>query len=882
MKYHCIPLKKSPILLLFCFILLLSHNIYSGTTGKIAGKVTDANTGEPLLGANIIIEGTTTGAATDIEGDYFIINVSSGNYTIRASMIGYTAQRVTNVVVNVDRTTTLNFQLQPASIQTDEIVITAQKPVIIRDLTSSITEVSARDIELSPQTNFQNLIRQQRGILLGYAYQGKQGMYNVNTPSDQLHIRGGRENETAFSLNGIVVTDPVWGGEQFIQNSSGKNIDEFNTLAGTYNAEYGNAMSGVINIVTKEAKKDKYEVTLSSYTDRFGIDKYDNNSFQGDIGVGGPVPYTNGNLTFYASGERKATDGYIYGYEYPNWVDSQGQDVDSTTSLPLGSPKKLSMDRQDFWNASFKLNWFVTTGFKVSGFVSNGSFRRDRYDHYFKYHREGLPYHKAEEQFYNLNITHALSNNTYYEIGAARQYHTRFLGVYDNWEKYEQTSEMYDPTGSFFVQGEDWQWQDEDWAVNTARAAIVSQVNKTNLIKIGANFRFLDIHVDSKNPNETGSYYLNYNHKPTEMSAFIQDKMEFSEIGLIINVGARFDSWNPKSPYWTDIIRLNDMKTAEAESKTRFSPRLGVSYPVSDQAAFHFAYGHFYQMPSYYILYQGQRYLTDPRDKSWDRYPDRRGNLYVPFTDDFNFRLANTNMDPEKTVAYEAGVQIKVSEDISLDVTAFYREMTELIGERFIAEANAGTGIRVVDNYDYANSKGVEFVLTKRFSNYFSFRANYTYSQSLVTSSTPWAQLQIQNATYKTFVADWDRPHSVNFDLYIGLPDRWDISFSGNFQSGLPYTIQTEPNTERAPYIGTIDLRFSKTFEVFGIYPQLYLNVLNLADRKNIYAVYPSSGKPDLPLGIPRTAHNLDKYDIPTNYSSGRQIFLGIALAVND
>ncbi len=140
---------------------------------------------------------------------------------------------------------------------------------------------------------------------------GKQGLNDVNTPSDELHIRGGREGETAFTLNGIVVTDPVWGGAQFIQNSSGKFIDEFNTLAGTFNAEYGNAMSGVINVVSKSGSKDKYNVDLSAYTDQFGIDKYDQNTLQGAVGAGGPVPFTNGNLTFYFSGERKASDGYF-------------------------------------------------------------------------------------------------------------------------------------------------------------------------------------------------------------------------------------------------------------------------------------------------------------------------------------------------------------------------------------------------------------------------------------------------------------------------------------------------------------------------------------------------------------------------------------------
>ena len=869
-----------PLIIIF-FSLVLTPLIHAGVTGKIAGKVTDANTGEPLLGANVIIEGTTMGAATDAEGDYFIINIPPGTYNLKVSMIGYTSQALVDVAVNIDRTTNIDFSLESGSISTNEVVVTAQKPVIRKDLTSSIVEINSKEIDVSPQHDVQSMLKQQRGILLGYNHLGKEGLAETNTPSDELHIRGGREGETAFTLNGIVVTDPMWGGAQFIQNSAGKYIQEFNTLAGTFNAEYGNAMSGVINVAAKRGNQNKYNADLSLYTDKFGIDRYDQNTMQGALGTGGPVPFTNGNLTFYVTGERKLSDGYLYGYNYPNWIDSEGKDVDPTTKLPAGNGEKVSLDRFDYWNTTLLLKWAVTPNFIVTGFGSLGNLRNDSYSNTYKYNRDGSPYNKSDEKFFNLNITHALTKDTYYEIGLAKQVHTRFLGVYDSWAKYAQTLESFDPSGNFSVIGEDWIWQNENWSVNTLRVAFASQVNKTNFIKVGGNLRLLDIDYESRNPNETGSYWVNYSHKPKEINGFIQDKMEFSEIGLIINVGVRIDSWDPDSPYFTDIVNTLDLKTAKSTVKTKVSPRFGVSYPISDKAAFHFAYGHFYQMPTYFNLYGSQRYLTHPDDKDWDKYPQFRG-MNFPYTSEGsgNTRLANTNMEPEKTVAYEAGVQLKVSDDISLDVTAFYKEMTNLVGVRYIEAANYGTGATLSDNFDYANAKGIELVLNKRFSNYFSLRANYTYSNSLVTSSSPWAQLQIQNPTFRTFTSDWDRPHTFNLDLYVSLPKICDVSVSGNFQSGLPYTIKTEPNTERMPYIESIDLKLSKKFSLFGTTPQVYINVLNLTDRKNIYSVYANSGKPDLPLGIPRTPSNLNVYDIPTNYSPGRQIYLGFTLEI--
>jgi hypothetical protein len=104
-------------LLLACIILTLSTPlIFSGTTGKIAGTITDADNGEPLPGVNIVLEGTTMGAVTNLDGYFVILNVPPGSYSIKASYIGYTAQRATEVVVKIDLTTELNFKMKQEAI----------------------------------------------------------------------------------------------------------------------------------------------------------------------------------------------------------------------------------------------------------------------------------------------------------------------------------------------------------------------------------------------------------------------------------------------------------------------------------------------------------------------------------------------------------------------------------------------------------------------------------------------------------------------------------------------------------------------------------------------------------------------------------------------
>ncbi|MGE5497198.1 MAG: carboxypeptidase-like regulatory domain-containing protein, partial [Syntrophothermus sp.] len=144
--------NKTPLLL----ILLLAGTIsflYAGTTGKISGRVTDAETGETIPGVNIIIEGTSLGAATDIDGSYTINNIPPGIYTVTVSAVGYQKKQVVNVKVASDFTTRLDFQISSTVTTLGTIVITAEAPMVRKDLTSSQTSVDATQIASLPVEN---------------------------------------------------------------------------------------------------------------------------------------------------------------------------------------------------------------------------------------------------------------------------------------------------------------------------------------------------------------------------------------------------------------------------------------------------------------------------------------------------------------------------------------------------------------------------------------------------------------------------------------------------------------------------------------------------------------------------------------------------------
>jgi outer membrane receptor protein involved in Fe transport len=229
-------------------VLLLPALLAAGTTGKIAGTVLDAKNNDPVIGANIVIIGTSMGAATDPDGNYYITNIPPGTYSVRISAIGYNPVNYDQIKVNIDLTSRIDIKLSETIIELGkEIVVTAERPLVQKDLTSTTAVVGGDDIKQLPVTEITQIIELQAGNVGG-------------------SIRGGRKGETAYWIDGVPVTD-VYNGSSVVDVNPSM-VQELQVLSGAFNAEYGQAMSGIVNIVTREGA-EKFSGSVTAYSGDF-------------------------------------------------------------------------------------------------------------------------------------------------------------------------------------------------------------------------------------------------------------------------------------------------------------------------------------------------------------------------------------------------------------------------------------------------------------------------------------------------------------------------------------------------------------------------------------------------------------------------------------
>ena len=269
-------IKKCVFLLI---ALLFTHTTYAGVTGKIAGRIVDAETNAPLVGVNVMIEGTTMGAATDINGYYVILNVPVGLYRVQASMMGYTKTIVENVKVSIDITTKVDFSLSSEVLEVSEgVTIVAERALIQQDEVSTRHFVTAEEIETRPIDSFQEIARRQAGVVGN-------------------HFRGGRSGEVLVLIDGIPVKDPAGtysgnlGG--FTADIPEYGIQEMEVSLGGFGAEYGNVQSGILNLALKEGRQS-YAGRLRFTSTDFGFPSV-NTRYLRDIyeaNINGPEPLT--------------------------------------------------------------------------------------------------------------------------------------------------------------------------------------------------------------------------------------------------------------------------------------------------------------------------------------------------------------------------------------------------------------------------------------------------------------------------------------------------------------------------------------------------------------------------------------------------------------
>ncbi len=359
-----------PCIFFLSLVLLFSVVVYPGTTGKLTGKVTDAKSNEPLIGTNIVVVGTNLGAAADLQGNYFILNIPPGTYQIKATQIGFSPTTIANVKISVDQTTRIDIKLGEQVVELQNVVVTSTRGFVQKDLTSTEAKITGDQIAKLPVEDVNSLVNLQAGVVDG-------------------HFRGGRAGEVKYLVDGVSVND-VYSGASTLE-ADVSSIQELQVLTGTFNAEYGEALSGVVNQVTKIAG-DKYSGNFSIYTGDYmssrtslfpNINKIDPRNvynFQGNLS--GPVPLTGDFLKFFFSGRYNNDNGYLYGQRKFKPSDSSNFSNNDPTKWYVGATG------DNAWvpmNYSKKLILQGKLAIKVGsgkGIVLNGLYQNNDYRQY--------------------------------------------------------------------------------------------------------------------------------------------------------------------------------------------------------------------------------------------------------------------------------------------------------------------------------------------------------------------------------------------------------------------------------------------------------------------------------------------------------------------
>lgn len=859
------------------------------------GKVTDKTTGEGIPFANVFIEGASVGAATDIDGNYVILNLKPNVYTVTASYIGYQKVTRTDVRVNVGFTTSLDFALPSGSVEMEAVIVQGERnPLIRQDLTNPTVAINSETLDILPVDNISEVVKLQAGVV-----QGDDGA---------LHIRGGRSNEVAYQINGLSINDP-YGNSKAVGVATNA-VQEVSVSTGTFSAEFGNALSGVVNYVTKEGG-DKYSFSIRGYSGEYissrddlfyninDIDPFNRKRIE--ITAGGKIPYS-GDTKFFVSGIYTDSKGLYYGKRIYNTTDSyltaeafrsgdprQGSAdspyyfnpySDNSNGLPTGDGAIVAMDPSRSWNiqANISHNFGSLLKLKYEIVLDNGRSRSfaPGYDltrgRRYLFNPDGLGTDYSEGIIQSLDLTHTVSNTTFYTLKASFSYNKSKYYLYEDPNDPRYLPNFYSKTITptlYYSGGTDNYRSERETKTYSIKGDLVSQLFNVHEVKTGFELRLHDLYRNAytieflkEDGTTLGASDLlygdvkrilhvpinsvdNFEKNPTQFAAYIQDKIELAKT-LILNAGLRYEYFDPASTYSTNLSQnLDDAVSGflnkyvkDAEVKHMLSPRLSVSYPITDKGVIRFSYGHFYQIGSLSLLY-------------------RNDNRFVQNAST-NPRFGNANVKPERSIQYEIGLQQQLTEDFKFDLTGFYKDVRDYIYTQTIFTENARR-YRVLTNLSYANVKGMTLSFLKRQSpgGMFSATLDYTYQIAEGNRTQPSEDLFFSEKAGKqteTYLVplNFDRSHLINGTITISDPRNWSAGIIYNLQTGTPYypslpptlsTVTYEQNSDYKPFQWNVDLKIEKFFNVGSFDLSVFVQVANLFDTQNERYVWPSSGQ---------------------------------------
>lgn len=936
---------KLLVLTLVLFCVGVSY-VWAATTGAISGAITDTETNEPVIGATVLVVGTNLGASTDRDGRYSILNVPAGvSYTLRISSVGYATLEVSNVDVSADLAT---YQDQSLSSKATDIGTTirvvAETPMVIPDRVTSVQIIKAAEIQALPTRGFADIVGIQTGVVASVQTfrGGRSGREATNSP--ELYIRGGRPSEVAFYVDGYSQQDPLTGAST--ANISNNAIQEVTVTSGGFPVEYGNVMSGIVNVITKSGGEN-YAGTFESV----GDPRYEQAWYSGNLS--GPIPGLDRGFFFASLERRDHTD------RNPSAVTNDVLSIIQKNNLSNFGIDDARHQQPGNWLKGWAYQGKLTYNFNpnmklaLSGNGSNDEWQQ--YLHTYLFNSEHNTFYDDDNLGLNAKFTHTLSDKTFYNLSTSYFVTERFRGdgvhrddlwayarpngnpqtdretLFRSWDDPDtdpvfetiavpvDTATVFDSLGvpslsvtetktiSAVSSGDEGAiWDDflrRKSSYISAKGDITSRVSSEHTLKAGFEYNrhtlrfyqhttpqsvhkgigfggFQDVNrygYDEFGEEIDGTSWRDEVKNPYDAALYVQDRIEYR--GLIITAGARLDVFDynalrlrndslPLDPdslaFDTDpnnnldILTLDRSDVEDSKTFTRFSPRIGIAFPVTDRTQMRINYGKFFQRPDLQNLYVGYDFLE------FQLAGQPSGFVF----------WGNPNLEPPRTTAYEVGMTHQLGDNTSFDVNLFYRDVSDLIQVSTIS--SNPSSISTFQNQDYGTNKGLEFAFTMRRTRNIMMNLKYTLASATGTGSF---NSELRNVAWvngeepkQTSPLEYDQRHKINgsFDLRFGPgegPKLGDIYILENFGinvlaaagSGLPYTpakitneavsAATAPspiqprNSQNRPWTAYIDLKMERAFNISDFRIAPYLWIRNLLDQDNEINVWEGTGR---------------------------------------
>ena len=840
----------------------MSSAVLAQDDGSISGVITDDESGETLPGVNVIIKGTSLGAATNMEGEYTIENIRPGEYSIQVSYVGYQRTLLTGIEVEAGESTELDVAITPKTLSAEgEVVVIGKEPIFDVEKSETSTTISQDQIEAAPISSIQELVGMQAGV--------------VKDPSG-IYIRGGRTYETGYVVDGVSAQDPL-AGTGFGLDLGSNAYSNVEVTTGGVGAEHGDVTSGVISVQTRSGG-DNYSGMFShkrdnfgSYTDRasnFYKDVYEFNLGGPSVlfeqllpGIGLDMP---GDFSFYMTGQLSLSNNF-YGH-------TADQVETSLYDTNFFSPRQ-----DNRWNGMAKLTYNIKPGMKLQGAYQRSLTVNQNtqmlqitgadvqlspgYQFFYQQDLDNANTYAHDSNLGYLKWTHSTSETMFYEIQVSRLF-TRLRADANgrNWRpdsvdgEFDAESITTYPVDIFEQGSQDFRyvlpgpglannggiaslWHDhfaEEIVVQSSVTKFLN--NQDNELTAGLELKFQDYQwIDIQRPwvgapiqigegefSETqrlGESYDIWHVKPKRGAFYVTDKIRYK--GLVATLGARFQYWapgkfvdkmvnDPDAPILDEVrqeYKDGTTKLLGQRFKFRLLPKIRVSFPVRENQVLFFNYGHSTRLPHPRYIYAGLN----------------------PFYQDRSFLsdLGNPDLDPAVDISYEIGLRNQLSENDALNISAFWRDKYDFVTtEQLIIEDATGRetekAFRV--NGDYARVRGIEATYIKRYSDWLMGQVSATYSRAEGLSSTNDEALRnlivggqnVGNNVESPLA--WDRPWDVKGNVTLtydrdnpllgvdGL-NKMEMFISGVWRSGRRYTPYNYLGRQTNPVTGERDWR---------------------------------------------------------------------------